>query len=54
MTENPDTEPANATVDDWHGQEVDREEKRADEALQDAGGDEEEAALRFESGSAGS
>jgi hypothetical protein len=47
----PNTEPANSTVDDWHGQEVDAQKERAEEALREAGGDEEEAEEKFEAGS---
>lgn len=48
--ENPNVEPGNATVDDWHGQEVDREKERAEEAMRESGGDEAEAERRFEQG----
>lgn len=41
-------EPPNSTVDDWHGQEVDRDFAAADQALKDADGDEAEAAKLFE------
>jgi hypothetical protein len=44
----PYTEPPNSTVDDWHGQELAREEERADELLDEAGGDRTEARRRFE------
>jgi hypothetical protein len=44
----PYTEPANSTVEDWHGQEVDRDVEAADEALAAAGGDETRAEELFE------
>lgn len=36
-------EPENSTVDDWFGQNVARDQDVADEALAEAGGDEEVA-----------
>lgn len=42
------TEPPNSTVDDWLGQRVERDEKRAEQALADADGDEAKAEERFE------
>jgi hypothetical protein len=48
---NPSTpyqEPENSTVDDWHGQELAREEKRAEQLLDEADGDLGEAQARFE------
>ena len=44
----PYTEPDNSTVDDWHGQELAREQERADELMREAGGDAGEAERRFE------
>lgn len=44
----PYTEPENSTVDDWHGQELAREQERADELMQETGGDAAEAERRFE------
>ena len=44
----PHREPANSTVDDWLGQRVQRDEARADRALDEAEGDAEEAEARFE------
>jgi hypothetical protein len=44
----PYTEPPNSTVDDWHGQELAREEERADQLLDETGGDTAEAERRFE------
>ena len=46
----PYTEPPNSTVDDWHGQELAREEERADQLLDETGGDTAEAERRFEEG----
>jgi hypothetical protein len=40
-------EPSNSTVHDWHGQRVQRDEKLAEQLLEEEGGDEEEAARRF-------
>ena len=47
----PYTEPPNSTVDDWHGQELAREEERAEELLAETGGDAAEAERRFETDS---
>jgi hypothetical protein len=44
----PYTEPANSTVDDWHGQEVDRDAQAADKAMEAADGDVAEAEKIFE------
>ena len=44
----PYSEPEHSTVDDWHGQELAREQERADELMQEAGGDAGEAERRFE------
>ena len=44
----PYTEPPNSTVDDWHGQELAAEAERADELLDETGGDTAEAERRFE------
>ena len=44
----PYVEPPNSTVDDWHGQEVGRDEQAAEEALAQAGGDQERAEEIFE------
>jgi hypothetical protein len=46
----PYQEPENSTVDDWHGQELAREEERADRLVDEAGGDLDEAEDRFEEG----
>jgi hypothetical protein len=43
----PHKEPENSTVDDWHGQKVDRMKDAADRAVQDADGDETSAEERF-------
>jgi len=47
-SEDPYTEPPNSTVDDWHGQEVERDMAAAERALEEAGGDEDRAAELFE------
>ena len=44
----PIREPANSTVDDWHGQEIERDTAAAEEAMREAGGDEELAEQIFE------
>ena len=44
----PYIEPANSTVDDWHGQEVERDVEAAEAALDAAGGDEAAAAEIFD------
>jgi hypothetical protein len=41
-------EPDNSTVDDWFGQSVERDAELADELVDEAGGDEDEARRRFE------
>ena len=41
-------EPDNSTVDDWFGQNVARDQEKADELVDEAGGDEAEAERRFE------
>jgi hypothetical protein len=48
--ESPYQEAQNSTVDDWHGQELAREEERADRLVDEAGGDLGEAQTRFEEG----
>jgi hypothetical protein len=48
QNDEPIREPANSTVDDWHGQEVDRDIQAADEAMERAGGDEGAAQEIFE------
>jgi hypothetical protein len=40
-------EPANSTVDDWLGQQVDADAELADELLEETSGDAEEAERRF-------
>jgi hypothetical protein len=44
----PLQEPENSTVDDWMGQRVDRDTERAERLLEETGGDEQEAARRFD------
>lgn len=41
-------EPDNSTVDDWLGQNVARDEEVADQAMQKAGGDPDEAEKIFD------
>lgn len=49
-TNDPNKEPDNSTVDDWHGQKVGRDEEKVDKALAESGGDEEEALDKLEGG----
>lgn len=44
----PFTEPPNSTVDDWFGQEADRDAHAAEQALAQAGGDAAQAEQIFE------
>jgi hypothetical protein len=44
----PFQEPPNSTVDDWFGQEADRDAKAAEQALAQAGGDPQKAEEIFE------
>jgi hypothetical protein len=44
----PHQEPENSTVDDWHGQKVERLMEDADDALKAAKGDPEKASARFD------
>jgi len=46
--QDPRREPDNSTVDDWFGQNVARDQEKADELVDEAGGDEAEAERRFE------
>jgi hypothetical protein len=41
-------EPENSTVDDWFGQNVARDQEKADELVAEEGGDTEAAEERFE------
>ena len=41
-------EPDNSTVDDWHGQELAREEERAERLVDETDGDLDEAQARFD------
>jgi hypothetical protein len=49
----PHQEPANSTVDDWMGQEVNEDMEKADRLLEETGGDEAKAEERFNQESAG-
>lgn len=40
-------EPDNSTVDDWMGQQVNRDDELADELVEETGGDTDEAERRF-------
>ena len=42
------TEPENSTVDDWLGQQVERDDELVDQLMDETGGDAEEAERRFE------
>lgn len=48
MTQREIREPENSTVDDWFGQKVAEDEETADEAMEQAGGDPEEAERIFD------
>lgn len=50
---NPDQEPSGGEVTDWQGQRVEHDAQIADEAMEEAGGDEAEAERRFEERTAG-
>ena len=41
-------EPENSTVDDWLGQQVERDDELVDQLMDETGGDAEEAERRFE------
>ena len=43
----PYREPEHSTVENWHGQRVERDAELADELVADANGDEEVAEARF-------
>jgi hypothetical protein len=47
-SENLIVEPENSTVDDWFGQDVDRDTADAEKALQEAGGDAKRAEEIFD------
>jgi hypothetical protein len=47
MGDNTINEPENSTVNDWMGQEVNRDQELADQAMQEAGGDEAKAEQIF-------
>jgi len=47
MSDDPYTEPENSTVENWHGQRVERDAELADRLVEEAGGDEEGAEARF-------
>jgi hypothetical protein len=49
----PHTEPENSTVDDWMGQEVNKDAELADQLIEESGGDEAAAEAKFDARSAG-
>ncbi|MDQ1397274.1 MAG: hypothetical protein QOG64_2533 [Acidimicrobiaceae bacterium] len=53
MAEGGVTEPENSTVDNWMGQEVNKDQDLADEVVEEAGGDMAEAEQKFDERSAG-
>ncbi|HVM09413.1 MAG TPA: hypothetical protein VM345_13180 [Acidimicrobiales bacterium] len=53
MSNDPHKEPENSTVDNWMGQEVNKDAELADRLLQEKGGDEAAAEQAFESQSEG-
>ena len=52
MGDNTINEPSNSTVNDWMGQEVNRDQELADKVMQEAGGDEAKAEKLFDERSA--
>lgn len=46
--DDPFVEPGNSTVDDWFGQDVERETADAERAMREAGGDADRAEEIFE------
>lgn len=52
MGDNTINEPSNSTVNDWMGQEVNRDQELADQVMSVAGGDEAKAEQLFEERSA--
>ena len=49
----PHVEPEHSTVEDWMGQEVDKDMDLAEELVEQAGGDLDEAERQFDEQSAG-
>jgi hypothetical protein len=49
----PHTEPENSTVNDWMGQEVNKDAELVDQLVEESGGDEAAAEAKFEERSAG-
>lgn len=52
MGDNTINEPSNSTVNDWMGQEVNRDQELADDVMREAGGDAAKAQELFEERSA--
>lgn len=44
----PNKEPENSTVDDWMGQQANKDAEKVDEALDETGGDEDAAMEKLE------
>ena len=53
MTRDPHHEPENSTVDNWMGQEVNKDAELADRLIEENNGDEAAAEQEFERRSAG-
>jgi len=53
VTRDPHEEPENSTVDNWMGQEVNKDAELADEVMREKGGDESEAEKAFNERSEG-
>ena len=51
--QDPHKEPENSTVDNWLGQEVDKDSKLAERLVEESGGDMAEAERKFEQQSEG-
>lgn len=53
MSKDPHVEPENSTVDNWMGQEVNKDAELADDVIREAGGDQEAAEKAFDEKSEG-
>ena len=53
VSKDPHVEPENSTVDNWMGQEVNKDAELADEVMRESGGDEKAAEKAFNEKSEG-
>lgn len=53
MSKDPHVEPENSTVENWIGQEVNRDADLVDEVMRESGGDQAKAEKAFDRQSAG-